>query len=300
MVQLVLAVVIGGLAIWSLAGQWETFQSQSIDWQPHLGWLLLSLGIVWTSYAVLIEGWRRVVLAMGEQLTWLQAARITMVSNLGKYLPGKVWAIAGAAMLAERAGVKPAAAVASALLLQALSLASGVLLIALLAPQAIAELGTGSRVALIVLAVLAVGGLLVFVVPGALDAIRRWLPGPLKLLQPVAPWPLLLGLLANLIGWAAYGLAFMCMTRGLIPGQAIDWSVATAVFTASYLVGLIAAFVPGGVGPREFAFVLLLTPVTGGKVALALAVASRLLLTITELGAALPFLPALRRTLRTP
>lgn len=300
LIQIALAVGIGGLAIRSLVRQWSSFQQQEIVWQPQVGWLLLSLVIVWASYAVLIEGWRRVVLAMGEQLTWLQAARVTMVSNLGKYLPGKVWAIAGAAMLAERAGVKPAAAVASALILQALSLASGVLLIAVLAPHAIAELGQVERIALLALAVLAIGGLLLFVIPAALDRVRRWLPGPLKLLQPVAPGPLLLGLLANIVAWSAYGAAFLCMTRGLIPGLAIDWGVATAIFTASYLVGLIAAFVPGGVGPREFAFVLLLTPTTGPKVAIALAVASRLLLTITELGAALPFLPALRRTLRTP
>ncbi len=203
-VQLILALAIGGLAVWSLSRQWEKFQQQEIAWQPHLGWLALSLAIVWLSYAVLIEGWRRVVLSMGEQLTWLQAARVTMVSNLGKYLPGKVWAIAGAAMLAERAGVRPAAAIASALILQALSLASGVLLIALLAPQSIADLGTVAQVALIVLAILAVAGLLLFVVPGALDAIRRWLPGPLKFAA------------AGGVGSAGPGAAGQCRGMGRI------------------------------------------------------------------------------------
>jgi hypothetical protein len=37
----------------------------------------------------------------------------------------------------------------------------------------------------------------------------------------------------------------------------------------------------------------------GAKVAAALAIATRLLLTITELGAALPFLPAMRRAPKT-
>ena len=75
--------------------------------------VVLALLIVWGSYAVLVEGWRRVVLAMRQRLGYLDAVRITMVSNLGKYLPGKVWAIAGAALLAERAGVQPGAAVAA-------------------------------------------------------------------------------------------------------------------------------------------------------------------------------------------
>jgi uncharacterized membrane protein YbhN (UPF0104 family) len=268
-------------------------------WQPNVLWLLLSVLIVWASYAVLIEGWRGVVLSMGEFLSWPQAAKVTMVSNLGKYLPGKVWAIAGAALLAEREGVKPAAAVASAFILQALSLASGLVLIAVLAPEAMRSLPQGGSIALMVIAGLAVGGLLLFVVPGGLELVRRWLPGPLKTLQSVAPGPLLLGLLANVVGWAAYGVSFMLLVRGLLPDLAVSWATATAVFTASYLIGLVAAFAPGGIGPREFAFVLLLTPTVGAKAAVALAVASRLLLTITELGAALPFLRAVRHTTRT-
>lgn len=297
--QAILGIVVAGLAIRSLAHQWTAFRQQEMDWQPNILWLLLSVVIVWGSYGVLIEGWRRVVLSMGESLSWQQAAKVTMVSNLGKYLPGKVWAIAGAALLAEREGVKPAAAVASAFILQALSLASGLLLIAVLAPGAVRELPEAARIGLIILAVMAAGGLVLFVVPAGLDAVRRWLPGPLKELRSVAPGPLLLGLLANVFGWSAYGLAFMLMTRGLLPLVSIDWATATSVFTASYLVGLIAAFAPGGIGPREFAFVLLLAPTAGPKAAVALAVASRLLLTITELGAAVPFLSALRQTTRT-
>lgn len=297
--QVLLGVIVGVLAVRALVRQWNAVQQQEIVWQPHAGWLLLSVLIVWLSYAVLIEGWRRVVLSMGESLTWVQAAKVTMVSNLGKYLPGKVWAIAGAAILAEREGVRPASAVASAFILQALSLASGLVLIAFLAPGAAQTLPEGALIALVVIAVLAFGGLLLFVVPGGLGLVRRWLPGPLKTLQSVAPLPLAFGLLANVVGWAAYGVSFMLLARGLLPDLAISWGTATAVFTASYLVGLVAAFAPGGLGPREFAFVLLLEPTVGAKAAVALAVASRLLLTITELGAALPFIGAVRQTSRT-
>jgi uncharacterized membrane protein YbhN (UPF0104 family) len=296
-VALALAVIV--FAGRKLIRDWAAFQGQPLEWQFHPLWLVLSLLIVWLSYAVLVEGWRRVVLSMRQRLSYLQAVQITMVSNLGKYLPGKVWAIAGAALLAERAGVEPGAAVAAAFILQALSLASGLLLVAILAPEAVGALGQGSRVALLVIAALALGGLLVFTIPALLNRIRRWLPKPLGGLEPVAPLPLLLGLLANVVGWSAYGLAFLCLIRGLTPGAEVGWAQATAVFTTSYLVGLIAAFSPGGIGTREIAFTLLLTATVGPRMAAALAIATRLLLTITELGAALPFLPALRRAPRT-
>jgi hypothetical protein len=296
--QAALAVGIIIFAGRKLIREWGAFRGESIDWQVGPLWLILSLVVVWLSYAILVEGWRRVVLAMRQRLGYIAAVRICMVSNLGKYLPGKVWAIAGAALLAERAGVEPGAAVAAAFILQALSLASGLLLVAVLAPEAVLSLGQGSRIALIALAVLALGGLVVFAIPRLLGRIRRWLPKSIAGIEPVPPGPLLLGLGANAVAWSAYGLAFLCLIRGLTPEANVGWGQATAVFTTSYLIGLIAAISPGGLGTRELAFTLLLTPTVGAKVATALAVATRLLLTITELGAALPFLPAMRRAPR--
>jgi len=63
-----------------------------------------------------------------------------------------------------------------------------------------------------------------------------------------------------------------------------------AVFTASYLAGFLALFAPGGIGVREGLFILMLQGPLGIGAATALAVASRLLLTLTEFGAAVPFL----------
>lgn len=297
-VQATLAVIVMILAGRYLARQWEGFRTQAIDWQLSPLWLLLSVALVWTAYAILVEGWRRVVLSMQQRLSYREAARICMISNLGRYLPGKVWAIAGAAWLAGRAGVHAGVAVAAALILQALALASGLVMVAALAPGAILGLGGGARTTLVAVAAVALGALLVFVIPGLLIRLRPWLPATLRTLMPVAPAAMLVGFLANLLAWGLYGLAFQALVHGLVPDTVLGWPEATAVFATSYLVGLIAALAPGGLGPREFVFVLLLSPSLGPKLAVALAVASRLLLTVTELGASLPFLAALRRALR--
>jgi hypothetical protein len=70
------------------------------------------------------------------------------------------------------------------------------------------------------------------------------------------------------------------------------------VFTASYLAGFLALLVPGGFGVREGLFILMLQGSIGIGAATALALASRLLLTITEFGAAVPFLVHPRGTPR--
>lgn len=289
-VQVILALAVLGIAVRKLALNWAELRAQAIDWHLRPFWLLMSILVVWAAYALLIEAWRRVVVSMQQRLTYGAAARICMVSNLGKYVPGKVWAVAGNAFLAQRAGVEPHAAVAGAILNQALSLGSGVLLVGIVGPAALRQYGGGYVVATIVLGVLALLAVLTLTSSRLLGLLQRALPSSLPRLVPV-PLGVMVGSLAvNALAWGGYGVAFLALARGLTPDAVLTWSQATTVFTISYLVGLVALFAPGGVGVRESAFTLLLAPPLGLKLAVALALATRILLTITELGAAAPFL----------
>lgn len=288
--QVALALLVVGLAARKLALNWTELRSQTIHWELRLGWLLAAAAITWAAYGLLVEAWRRVVVSMGQRLGYRDAARICMVSNLGKYIPGKVWAIAGNALLAQQAGVDATVSVAAAMVLQALALASGVTLVGILGPATLRAYGTGYVVATVILGVLAVLGVLALTSGRLLGMLRRVLPAAMPALTPVPLGIMLAAFAANVCAWAAYGLAFVCLFRGLTPDAALTWSQASTVFTISYLVGLVALFAPGGVGPRESLFVVLLTGPLGPKLAVALALASRVLLTITELGAAAPFL----------
>lgn len=288
--QVALALLVLGIAVRKLAVNWAELRAQSVDWTLRPLWLLASVVIVWAAYALLIEAWRRVVVSMRQRLSYGAAARICMVSNLGKYIPGKVWAVAGNAFLAQRAGVEPHAAVAGAILNQALSLGSGVILVGLVGPAALRQYGGAYVGATVILGVLALLAVLALTSARALALLQRALPSSLPRLVPV-PLGVMAGSLAvNAVAWAGYGVAFLALARGLTPDANLSWSQATAVFTISYLVGLVALFAPGGVGVRESAFTLLLAPPLGLKLAVALALATRVLLTITELGAATPFL----------
>jgi hypothetical protein len=288
--QWLLALGVLTLATRYLAGQWTALRGQSITWRVSIGWLLASAGITWVAYAALIEAWRRVVVSQRQTLSYGDAARITQVSNLGKYVPGKVWAIAGAAYMAQGVGVTPAAAIASAVVLQALALASGVVLVALLAPGLRAALPGGFPVAAAALGVAALVGVAALTSRRMLTALQRLLPASVPPLEPIRLGVMALAFAVNVAAWGAYGAAFQCLVRGLVPDATVGWALATSVFTASYLVGLVAAIAPGGVGVRESMFVVLLAGPLGVKLAGALALASRVMLTITELGAAVPFL----------
>jgi glycosyltransferase 2 family protein len=103
---------------------------------------------------------------------------------------------------------------------------------------------------------------------------------------------------ANVFAWGAYGVALTFLAKGLLPDLDLGLPQAIGVFTCSYLVGFVALFAPGGLGPRESVFLLLLAGDIGLKPAAALALASRLLLTGTEVLPAVPLL--LRRSASAP
>jgi hypothetical protein len=227
---------------------------------------------------------------MGEKLAFFRATRIWFLASLGKYVPGKVWAIAGAAVLAQRAGVDPSAAVAGALVLQALALASGAVVVALTAQEAFQSVGPGVVPIAMAVVALSVAGLFVLGSQSLLDRLSRILPSSLPRLRAIAPGMLLAGFAANVFAWGAYGVALVFLTKGLLPDVHLSLARAIGVFTCSYLVGFIALFAPGGLGPRESVFLLMLAGDIGLKPAAALALASRLLLTGTEVLPAVPLL----------
>jgi hypothetical protein len=248
------------------------------------------VAVVFATYAILIEAWRRVVLSMGERLAFGTAARIWFLASLGKYIPGKVWAVAGAAVLAQRAGVDPGVAVAGALMLQALALASGIVAVAITAPDTFQTVGADVVPIIVVVLLLSLAGVSVLASQTLLDRINRLLPRSLPPLRAIRPRMLGLAFAGNLCAWVGYGAALLMLARGVLPDITLSLPQAIGVFTCSYLVGFIALFAPGGLGPRESVFLLILAGAIGLKPAAGLALASRLLLTATEVLPAIPLL----------
>lgn len=297
-VQWILGLAILWFAARSVARNWHELAAQPLTWQVEPGRILLAALLVWAMYALLIGSWRLMLTAWGERLDGWTAARIWTVSNLGKYLPGKVWAIAGMALMAREAGVAPGAATGSAVILQAVSIGTGAAVAALTGAAALERARPGALAALWILLAGAGAGVLLLLWPPVL----RWL---LRLVAPEAaaraapPLPaILFGIAANAVAWLGYGASLWLLARGLLPAAGLGLQAAIAVFTASYLAGFLALIAPGGLGVREGLFILMLQGTLGIGAATALALASRVLLTITEFGAAVPFLVFPRRNAR--
>lgn len=300
LVQWLLGVVVIALALRALIRNWSELRSQPVPLEPRPAYLIASVVVTWAMYALLITSWRALLTSWGQRLDWVTAAYIWVVSNLGKYLPGKVWALAGMTLLAQRAGVAPWAAAASAVVLQAVSVGAGAALVGLAGAVALEAAHPGARAALgaLVLASCAAVGLVLW--PPAARRLLRLAGVETAGAHAPSPAAVSLGIMCNLIAWIGYGFSLMYLARGLLPTARLDLPTAIAAFTASYLAGFLALVAPGGIGVREGVMILLLQGPLGLAAATVLALASRVLITITELGAAAPFLAISHRSARVP
>lgn len=288
--QWVVGLAIVAFAARSLINNWQALRSQPLEFRISPGWVALSAVVVWSMYAVLILAWRVMLWGWGQRLDGWGAARIWTVSSLGKYLPGKVWAVAGMALMAQRAGVAPWAATGSAVVLQVLAIGTGAAIAGVTGRRAIEAAHPGAQVVLLLLVAASLVGVGLLLWPPVLRRLLRLMAPDAEHRGAPPVGGIVVGIVANAVAWAGYGAALWLLARGVLPTVGLRPSLAVAVFTASYLAGFLALFAPGGIGVREGLFILMLQGPLGIGAATALAVASRLLLTLTELGAAVPFL----------
>lgn len=296
--QWLLGLVVVGFAVRALVRNWDEFRSQPLAFAPRPLFLLASALLVWAMYGLLIWAWRAMLASWGQELGVVAAARIWTVSSLGKYVPGKVWAIAGMALLAQQAGVAAWAATGSAVVLQVLAIGTGAAVVGLTGSVALEAAHPGGRAALVALVVASGAGVGLVLWPPAVRRLLRFARVPAEAAMAPRPEGVLGGIAANAVAWVGYGASLWLLTRGLLPEVRLELWTAVTVFTASYLAGFLALLAPGGLGVREALFILMLQRPVGIAAATALAVASRLLLTLTEFGAAAPFLLLNRRSSR--
>ena len=298
LLQWALGLLVAGFAVRALVRNWDELRTQPLVLELRPGYLLASVLLVWAMYALLIWAWRFMLESWGQELNGWTAARIWTVSSLGKYLPGKVWAIAGMALMAQQAGVAAWAATGSAVVLQVLAIGTGAALVGLTGAVALEAAHPGARLALGALVIASAVGVGLVLWPPVVRRLLRMARVPAEAVMAPKPEGVIAGIVVNAVAWIGYGTSLWLLARGILPATQLGLLRAIAVFTASYLAGFLALLAPGGLGVREGLFILTLQQPLGIAAATALALASRLLLTITEFGAAAPFLLFSRRSPR--
>lgn len=250
-------------------------------WRPRGGFLAGASLLLLAGYGMSAALWGHMVRDLGgPRLPVGTAVRTFFIANLGRYLPGKLWQIAGLAWLARKKGVSPSVATGAAVMGQAFALAGAAVV------GSTAFLGAGGE--LRTTGVIVLGAVLIGLVVAAVPRLLRGLLGLwFRLLRREVPDGLVVGpgfaprwVALYTLNWSLYAIAFWLLVLAFErPGTLLQTAPA---FAAAYLVGYLAVFSPAGLGIREGVLTAFLAPVTGQGAAAALAVLARLWTTAVE------------------
>lgn len=285
---LVLALVAVGLA---LAGGWADGSglgeaASGYGWRPSAGPLLLALAAGIMALLVTAGLWAALFRSAGGRTAAGECAAAWLGSNLGRYLPGKIWQLTSLAAYLRARGDSGALAFVISLALQSVVLASGVAVgLGILGGRAFGEAGPWP-VAL--LGVVLLGALHPAVLRRLVRLGRRVLReedegegSPIRL----GSGALVRSAAIALGVWGLYGVGFWALIEGVTVRSPVALPAAVGIFAAGYVLGYLVLFAPGGIVVREGAIAGLLGAVAGVPLAAAatIALAARLWTTAAEL-----------------
>lgn len=264
-----------GIALWS---QREKLAEAIVG----ANWLLVGLAAlaVFAYRPINAAIWSPVLASLGATLKPLQAARIWMVTEALRWVPGGIWGFASRVTEARRAGVNTATASLSLPVELALTI---------LAWGGSAVLGlwlSGLLGKLLALAPAWVLSPLVVVAAGACGiailVLAFRVPRFRNALKTVRPKPAAFALIAYLGLCVFHGLGFFLVLKAVAGADAPSFWAAVGANGAAWLVGFFAIGVPGGIGVREAGAAFFLAPVMGVPQAAAAAILWRALQIIGE------------------
>lgn len=230
--------------------------------------------------------WMRILNEMKEEMDFQKAFSIFYVSQLGKYVPGKVWTYIGQVYLAEREGIPKERTLISSVLFQLISGVTTVyvFVISLLFWEKL-------NLALTILAFLCFSvSCLILLRLGLLDWMINLVLNRLlrrKTVVKIGANTVIYAVSVLMLSWMAYGVAYYYFVNSFYPIDVTSSISFTGIYAISWLIGYLSFITPGGLGIREGVQVYLLNLFLPLPISIIISLACRIWLTVGEISVAL-------------
>jgi len=248
--------------------------------------LLLSTLLFAFSYFIQIWAWYLITLKLKVALSPSETLESWFYSQLGKYLPGKIWLVLSRFYFYESKG-KSKKNISVALYFEMVTMIAAAGLIFLAALFVYREIWlfyswrqSGWLMLLFLLGLLSLH-------PRFLQKILNWILGQFKkepLSLSISYSDILWILFVCILSWIVGGIGFYFFIDSIYPMTSQYILFLTGALAASSMLGLIAIFAPSGLGVREGALVYLLSFVMATPVAVIVSILTRIWVTLIEIG----------------
>ncbi|MBU1470876.1 MAG: flippase-like domain-containing protein [candidate division Zixibacteria bacterium] len=258
------------------------------DWKINYFLLAVSLLTMLSALFVMSIVLSIILGTLSKNVSIAKAFKIAYLSQLGRYLPGKVWQLFGMIHLAGKEGVSRAEAVTSFVLAQIFTTPPALLIVAgflILPGYYLDSAFISPTIGYVVIGISLIPVVILFkpswlrniinaiVTRFGSDAIKFHVRGRIgaKILAMYC------------VGWILYGTAFYLFLISVSDFPPGNYLQAVGIFAAAYLIGYWSILTPGGIGVREAVLVLFLSPIFGSGVAAAIAAFARVWSIVGEL-----------------
>lgn len=299
-VTIVVILVVGYFFAKSLISNWSEIETHrlSFSWLWVLATLLFAVAVPVTGIA-----WGRIIRRLDPtaRVSTLEAVAVQCLSWLLKYIPGQVGSVANKVLWAKKKGISRTLVVISFIyenvFLQLASIIPAVIILFIsLGPRVF-----GENVTLLVLPLLVVIPLVLVLYRPFFHAVVR-IPAA-RVLKTEVPREYFLSSGGSLIAFVEFlgprilnGVGFVVIAMAIADVTPSEWLPFAAAYTLAGAIGILAVFVPSGLGVREAVIVLILSQYISTSEAIIISLMARLLSTIGDALVALVYL-GLRRTI---
>ena len=252
---------------------------ESISFNPF--WLLTSYAILFVYHLVYIIPWLTIYHnTSSEPVSFLSSWTLIHLSELGKYLPGKVGQFVGMAALCRSLEISRDEAIASTLLHLAFKCLLGCLIGVpfILSPEArefLLNIRTNFwhnslRSSAIILIIIGLGAVFLILFRNRLSSKIPYLQ---KVIPAIFSFKKLFRLVVfHILLWACAGVSFFLFVKSIYPIRIVQLPIISSIYPFAWSIGFMSLITPSGLGVREGVLSMFLTtclpPVTATLVAL--------------------------------
>lgn len=278
------AVVVGaGLLFVALTIRENWAEIGAYEWQARWGRMGLSLLVMAASLVFGTWIWKRVLDRFpAARTTFPELLRISFLSKVARYIPGKVWQFVAVGQLSERTGGSPRVAVSSMVVHAAFDLLAALIVASVIAARRVEVLPSDP--------VFAIGSASVLALVAAHP---RLIEAGLGLLARVAGQDRIAWrgrwrdsvevLLLSIASWAGLGIAFFLFVGSLVRVGPGDLLPLVGINAFAFVAGYVVIVAPAGAGVREATMAGLLGRLVPAGAAAVVAILARLWTIAAEL-----------------
>jgi uncharacterized membrane protein YbhN (UPF0104 family) len=248
--------------------------------QMHVPLIILSFCALGLHFICYSKSWQKIMYALDAPITYAQSIWMIATTQIGKYLPGKVWYMIGRVYVGKKASIEGKSLALSMVLETGLLHVTGGIIF-LITTVAAGNYNVSWLIISIVLIITAI----IILHPKILGRVANFFLRIFRKpqIQSTLTYRQIIHISVYFFGlWIGQVIGFYFLVRAIYPIPLFHILNLASAYTLAWISGSVAIFTPAGLGIREGVMTLLLSSILPMPLAIAISFIARVWITIFE------------------